>query len=277
MPKAENLTFQCILRAMGQRYNTYAEVKEELFPQAGIQSLYIASTDTSKISTGAVFVELNQVDRLLLRGKHLHRIRAVNIETEESSDSLFRIVIEKSAVASGREKAAELAGRAEFHASLRGDTLLIDPWVGFPANEPYHFEHVTITVYYPKGGRVITSGVLKQQLDLHCSAGRNGFYIESHENEDEVPADEVSGEPLPDSVLRVEDVPAYADEQRKEIREARERLDEARRAEADLLKEKERELEQMQRDLERDRREAEREREEAERELERALQKDRTR
>ncbi len=172
------------------------------------------------------------------------RVRqSVRLLHEESPDQQFHVLIERGGFGAGQKDAAQQIARPIFSTSFSQNKLMMPPYILVSAKEAYQLQHVTVTVFVPKGKTMIVSGRLKEALkhDFHFG-----------DNEYEWDWDDETWSKENDEIIRIkgeqnttEDIDIQSDQE--EIQEAtqalkkteEESLAEIREKEAELAKTKE--------------------------------------
>jgi phage shock protein PspC (stress-responsive transcriptional regulator) len=235
-----------LIASLANDNKTYTTSKTQMLVESTSDTLFINGMDTATIYNEAVFYEFNEFDHLIDKKKDVNEIKAVRIHYRESTDSLIRIVIEKSGSGANKDIALNNATNVQFTPILEGNVLKMPHVVKVSNKAPYHFQNVLVTVYYPKNKTIITSGELKKQLKHTFRADRSGINIHINEEENEI----LNWEDGPNEVIRVTNntltIVHDNDQKQEQIKEAQEQLKEVSENNLNQLKEKQKELEELQ-------------------------------
>ncbi|MBK7764337.1 MAG: PspC domain-containing protein [Bacteroidetes bacterium] len=212
-------------------------------------TLYIQAIDPDSSSSEQVIFSGNALDQILHRTANDNEIRAVRIKYKRTKDSLFKVVIEKSAFGSKRLTASEHAEAARYEYRLDGNTLYLSAILAVSNKMPYHFQNVKVTIYVPENKAVHVSDNFRRQLKHSVMFNKKNFKynVDDDENYDEdiLVIDDTDEDELiiEDDVIRIKDQTNDITIRSDNAKEAKEILDDAER-EAKL------EIEAAQRELE---------------------------
>jgi phage shock protein PspC (stress-responsive transcriptional regulator) len=252
--------------------NTISKVNNTIELPIASDTLYVESLDSMNQYSEAVFFEMNQFDNLIERTNDKNNIKAIRLHYKESNDSIIKVVVEKTAFGTNKKIAFTHAENAVYHVETENNRLKLSSFVSVNNKEPYHFQNVLVTIYYPKNKTIIVSKELKKQLSHSFRSDKSGIHIRInddglsvHETKDEV----INGYRNDDVIRMDENNTNNADE----IRAAQEELVEKNNEHIEQIKEKQQEIIESQKELDKLQKDAQKELEEAQKKLNKTIQK----
>jgi len=271
-----------LVASLGKDNNTYIskQVTENL--PINSDTLYVSPLINDSSYTENVVFKFNQFDHLFERTADENNIKAVRLKYKKTDDSVFSVVIERTAFGRNTTIAGENAMLAVYETRIEGNTLYLPSMLSVSNKTPYHFQNIMVTIYVPATKTLIVAEKLKRQLRQSIWINNRNFNV--HEESDGVGGnDDVitfrKGEGsetsiIGDSEIEIDEA-ADDDTKRKAkeiIRDARqtaeEQINEANRALDVSTREAQQQIEETQRELEQSRRDAKQKIDEAKRELE---------
>lgn len=228
--------------SMVKQNNTYSSTMQKISLPSNIDTLYIASTDTSNLYNEVVFFDINQVNFLMEKTTDYNLIKSVDIHYQESKDSSIYIEIEKSSFGENRGFAFKHATDAVFEYQLDSNILKLPAHVSVTNKEPYYLQNVQVTVYVPEGKTVITAKKYNRQINKNFHSSKRGIYINHHDRN--VDEDYI----FTHRSFQMQD----QEDQNEKLKDAQEKLKETEEAQLELIKEKERELAEAKQKLDQD-------------------------
>lgn len=231
--------------SMAKQNNSYSTSTQRFNLSAKIDTLLIRSTDTSNQYNETIFFDLDQINYLMEKTKDSNRVKSVDIDYRESTDTSISIEIEKSATGPNRGYAFEHANKAGFNYILDSNTLKLPAHVSLSNKEPYYMQNVQVTIYVPAGKTVITSKKYNRLINKSFHSSRHGIHINHHDRN--VDEDYVFTNHTPAQIEKsnTEEALKEAEEKKKEVEELNKQL----------IEEKERELEEARKIFEREQKE----------------------
>ncbi|MBL7766372.1 MAG: PspC domain-containing protein [Chitinophagaceae bacterium] len=216
-------------------------VKQPFDAPLGIvgDTLYIGPSDSSYRYSKNVIFDFNDLNDLLIRQKDHHQIRAVQIKYRKTKNPDFSMRIERSAFGNNITSANQHAEMIEFNPQVIDNRLLIPSYLTLSNQFPYHFQHVTMTIFVPEHKTVIVSESLKRQMKHGFHSSDDQFYFH-FEDEDDEPVQ------YDNHAENANTVPST------EIEEATQHLKEVKQEGLDKIKHAERELEDARKQAERE-------------------------
>lgn len=231
---------------MIKEHNTFSSQNERVIINTASDTLFVKSLDSNSVENQNVFLELNQVDKLLRKSGDRNEVKAVRIKYEEAADSNFSIRIDKSSFGSNRQAVVKNIENSLYEYLIDNNTIYLSPFISYMKSQPYHLQNALVTIYYPKGKTVITSKELRNQLAFTFVANNKNFVITDNEwDEEEFLTDEIHS-----SVISTnEEVKLEVAEKQEEVERIKAELQERNQENIERINEKKAELEQAQKDL----------------------------
>lgn len=167
-----------LITFFAKEYNTYSSYKENIQLNNTSDTLFINGKDiVENDMRGTYFIQWNHIEDLIIKGKNENKIKSLSLKFVSTEDSNFNMHIERGALGSNKQIALQHCKHIPFQYELKGNQLSLPAYVEVSSKYAYHMEHVHITLYVPKGKKVITNMAYLNEINQTIKVGKRQFGI----------------------------------------------------------------------------------------------------
>lgn len=167
-----------LITFFAKEYNTYSSYKEDIQLNNTSDTLYIKGVENLvENSINSYFIQWNQIEDLIIKGKNENKIKSLSLHFANTDDSNYIMQVERGAMGNNKQNALQYCKHIPFQYVLQGNQLLLPTYVEVSNKYAYHMEHVNVTIYVPKGKKVITSMAYLNEINHSIKSGKRQFAI----------------------------------------------------------------------------------------------------